>query len=134
MFRLIEEYINRSKKERQIHLRLKQECIEIGTNSIQCRALLAHHLKTTVPKGMKILCCHACNNAGCSNPNHLYWGTASENIYDAIESGARVPTRHSRVTRKLIGKKMSFINTGRKFTKEHRRNLSIAISKHKSGH
>jgi hypothetical protein len=26
------------------------------------------------------LLCHACNNAKCSNPRHLYWGTDRENI------------------------------------------------------
>ena len=79
----IYEYIKNSKTERQIHLSLFEECIEIGGNSREARLLLAHFLKTTVPKGMKIHLCHACNNSKCSNPRHLYWGTAGENMLDA---------------------------------------------------
>ena len=29
--------------------------------------------------------CHACNNGKCSNPKHLYWGTASENRMDRVK-------------------------------------------------
>jgi hypothetical protein len=82
MFILIEKYMLRTKLERQSHLDLSDLCICIGGNSIQCRLLLAHHLKTTVPKGMKTHLCHACNNGACSNPKHLYWGTARENQED----------------------------------------------------
>lgn len=82
MFTLIEEYMLRSKQDRQLHLDLDAPCICIGGNSIQCRLLLAHTLRTTVPKGMKVHLCHACNNGACSNPKHLYWGTARENQED----------------------------------------------------
>jgi len=82
MFRNIDEYILSSKNERQLHLHLEESCIELGTNSQQCRALLAHYLNTTVPKGMKIHLCHACHNGKCSNPRHLYWGTCKENQLD----------------------------------------------------
>jgi HNH endonuclease len=47
------------------------------------KGLLAHLHNTTIPSGKKIHVCHACHNAKCSNPNHLYWGTASENKIDA---------------------------------------------------
>jgi hypothetical protein len=79
----IHEYLNKSKTERQSHLNLSESCIELGTDSRQCRGLLAHYLKTMVPKGKMIHCCHACNNAKCSNPKHLYWGTIGENMKDA---------------------------------------------------
>ena len=46
------------------------------------KGLLAHIHETTIPSGKKIHVCHACHNSGCSNPNHLYWGTASENAMD----------------------------------------------------
>ena len=29
------------------------------------------------------VCCHACNNESCLNPNHLYLGTQSDNLTDA---------------------------------------------------
>jgi len=50
---------------------------------------LAERFDTTIPSGMKILVCHACHNSKCSNPNHLYWGTSSENCLDARNNGAK---------------------------------------------
>jgi hypothetical protein len=89
MFELIENYIKKSKEERTSHLDLSEPCIEIGGNSIEFRGLLAHHLKTEIPTGKKVLCAHACNNGKCSNPRHLYWGTYSENLIDAQNAGVR---------------------------------------------
>lgn len=86
---LIEEYINRPKDERQSHLVLNEPCIERGGNSSYLKGLLAHLHDTTIPDGKKIHVCHACHNAKCSNPNHLYWGTASENKMDAMANGAK---------------------------------------------
>lgn len=77
----------KSQDQRQSHLDLNQDCIEIGGDSRIFRGLLAHHLGTTIPTGHKILLCHACHNAKCSNPQHLYWGTAKENVQDNIENG-----------------------------------------------
>lgn len=83
MFIPIADYILRPKAERQAHLNLEEACVEIGGRSTNYRGLLAHHLGTTIPKGMKIHLCHACNNEKCSNPRHLYWGTAGENMDDS---------------------------------------------------
>jgi hypothetical protein len=33
------------------------------------------------------VCCHACNNVSCLNPNHLYLGDQSSNIEDAVAAG-----------------------------------------------
>jgi hypothetical protein len=89
MFEIIENYIKKSKEERMAHVVLSEPCIEIGGNSIEFRGLLAHHLKTEIPTGKKVLCAHACNNGKCSNPRHLYWGTYSENLIDAQNAGVR---------------------------------------------
>ena len=55
--------------------------------SMYLKGLLAHLRDTTIPSGHKIHVCHACNNAMCSNPNHLYWGTAQENRLDFAATG-----------------------------------------------
>jgi hypothetical protein len=99
MYKDIFNYISLLKEERQQHLDLSESCIEIGGNSRECRGVLAHFLKTTIPSGMKILLCHACNNGKCSNPKHLYWGTPKENMDDSgvrekgqAASRGRIPT------------------------------------------
>jgi hypothetical protein len=89
---LIETYITLPKTDRQAHLDLTDPCIERGGPekgglSSYCKGLMAHLLDTSIPSGHKIHICHACNNGKCSNPNHLYWGTAQENRHDRIDSG-----------------------------------------------
>ena len=89
---LIEEYILQTKVERQQHIDLNDPCVERGGPqkgglSSYCKGLMAHLLDTTIPSGHKIHVCHACNNEKCSNPKHLYWGTASENSLDRMKNG-----------------------------------------------
>jgi len=91
MFIDINEFIARSREERQSHLQLSDDCIEIGGHSSTCfKGLLAHFLGTTIPtnpvSGPRILICHACHNAKCSNPRHLYWGTDRDNWLDQVEN------------------------------------------------
>ena len=81
----IYEYIKLPKDIRQEHLDLDDYCIERGGGSTYCKGLLAHLLETTIPSGHMIHVCHACNNGKCSNPKHLYWGTASENRRDRVK-------------------------------------------------
>ena len=87
MYQDLFEYIQKPKSERQSHLDLKDPCIEIGANSKECRALLAHYIYTTIRPSKKIHLCHACNNAKCSNVKHLYWGTVAENSRDSFNAG-----------------------------------------------
>jgi hypothetical protein len=87
MFEDVNEYMKRPLVERQVHLNLDDDCIDIGGNSENFRGLLAHYLKTNMPKGIRIQLCHACGNKSCSNPVHLYWGTPKENIADSIAHG-----------------------------------------------
>ena len=86
MFIKLEEYLQKPLEERQAHLDLESECIEIGGDSRVFRGLLAHHLKTTIDFRNGYVC-HKCNNPKCSNVLHLYWGTPYENHRDQIEAG-----------------------------------------------
>jgi hypothetical protein len=84
----IDVFMLQSLEERQAHLRLSEPCIERGGNSYIFRGVLAQFHHTTFPsKKYSVACCHACNNDRCSNPRHLYWGTYSENLQDAIAAG-----------------------------------------------
>jgi hypothetical protein len=86
--KLLEVWIQTPKSERQEHLVLIDECLERGGNSTVHKGVLAQYLNTDIPQGNnRIQLCHACHNDGCSNPKHLYWGTATENHHDAVENG-----------------------------------------------
>lgn len=117
---LVETY---DKATRQKHIDLSENCIERGGNSTNHKGVLAQFLETTIPYGNKILLCHACNNAKCSNPKHLYWGSPKENVEDAIIAGT-----FYRVPKGSIGKPQS---------EETRKKISAALkgkpSNNKSG-
>lgn len=94
MFKTMYEYMQQDTLTRQMHLDLSAECMEIGGNSLQFRGLLAHHLSTFIPQKREGLLCHACHNAACSNPKHLYWGTYSENLKDSFKAGRKTPYQY----------------------------------------
>lgn len=121
----IKEYILKPKQERQSHLKLDEVCIERGGHSTHLRGLLAHLLDTTIPKGMKIHICHACHNGACGNPNHIYWGTASDNMQDAIVNG-KAPSPYHAAVRKYGKDKANEINrrSGFKRRSQHARNCA----------
>lgn len=97
----ITEYMQKSREERRAHLVLDDACIMLGGTSYQFRGLLAHHLKTTLPStGTRISVCHACNQGGCSNVQHLYWGTDRDNHLDEVSAG-RYKTFHEKIINKL---------------------------------
>ena len=37
------------------------------------------------PTGM--MACHKCDNPACVNPDHIFWGTMSDNILDSVKKG-----------------------------------------------
>lgn len=85
----LNEYISQPKATRQEHLNLDEPCVERGGNSTQHRGVLVEFLNTPF-YSRPIDLCHACHNAKCSNPRHLYWGTRKENIQDSIDNGTHV--------------------------------------------
>lgn len=137
----INEYIKLPKENRQDHLKLDDPCLERGGQSMYLKGLLAHILNTTIPSGKNIHVCHACHNAECSNPNHLYWGTPSENAQDRVANGdksvwekmvskygleeARKMQQRSSAHASKAGKG----NAGKKKSAEHRRKISEAIKR-----
>jgi hypothetical protein len=79
--------MNLPREERRKHLDLSKPCVKIGADSRCCRALLGMYLSTTCEGlGMKTgYLCHACGNEKCNNPEHLYWGSSSDNSIDKFE-------------------------------------------------
>ena len=86
--------------------------------------------------------CHACHNAKCSNPNHLYWGDTSDNIQDSKDNGTFKSIWEHQVEKlgekkaKEMLKKKGFqkgnkVNKGRhgKRTDEQKRKISEGVKR-----
>jgi hypothetical protein len=130
----IEEYILLSKEERQSHLKLDEPCLERGGQSMYLKGLLAHIHDTTIPSGKKIHVCHACHNGACSNPNHLYWGTASENALDRDEHYgvtiwdkmvAKYGLEEAKARNSRNGNTNGSGNKGKPKSEEHKRKIAL---------
>jgi len=151
-----EKYMKQPKEIRQSHLDLKDKCIERifetqyrqSGYSYYLKGLLAHILDTNIPvrkdkNGVRVVLAHACNNAKCANPKHLYWATDKENIEDSGNYYERTLKKYGKqfiidtnrkVAKKLIEREPGFFSRinnrkGKKLTEEHKKNLSVAIKK-----
>ena len=105
------------------------------------KGLLAHIHDTTIPSGKKIHVCHACHNGKCSNPNHLYWGTARENKKDADNNGGKSiwekmidkygieEAKRRQIRNKETASKNGKGNIGKTKSEEHKKKISEAIKK-----
>lgn len=131
----INEFIQRSREERRLHLSLSEPCCERGGNSTNHKGVLAQFLDTTIPSG-RILLCHACNNDKCSNPKHLYWGTDYDNIIvDGQEFGTHKNPWERRVEKygyekacamnSKVGNTHGSGNKGKPKSEEHKKNISL---------
>jgi hypothetical protein len=134
------EYMERTREERRTHLALDEPCCERGGNSTNHKGVLAEYLGTTIPSG-RILLCHACNNGGCSNPRHLYWGTDYDNIIiDGKEFGTYKTPFERRVAKygyekacamnSRVGNTFGSGNKGKPKSEEHKRKIAL---NHKGG-
>lgn len=132
------EYILLPRAERQKHINLELACLERGGNSTNHRGVLAQFLNTTIP-GHKILLSHACNNAKCSNPHHLYWATHYENTVEdgkifghfgtiwersVAKYGLEEASRRNARGNKSNG---GSANRGKPKSEEHKRKISLAL-------
>ena len=89
--------ISAPKSERQAHLDLSEPCIPFPEGT-KIRAIYAYsgdllgRFLGTKRLARPACVCHACHNADCRNPRHIYWGSYSDNVQDAIANGtAYVP-------------------------------------------
>ena len=138
--KLIIEYMQLSREERRAHLDLETACDERGIRySYNLIGLLAWTRDTTIPqKGNKIVVCHACSNAKCSNPYHLYWGTYKDNHIDSVEAGThssiyeRTMKKYGTNKHKEIlarsGRQGGIALTGIPKTDAHKKSLSDALT------
>jgi hypothetical protein len=154
MITITKEYMCQPKKVRQSHLNLKDKCIERifetqyrkSGYSYYLKGLLAHILDTNIPvrkekNGVRVLLAHACNNAKCANPKHLYWATDRDNMEDSGNAHQRDVKKNGKQSiidrnRRLAKEKppgfFSKINDrkGKPLSEAHKRNLSKATKKY----
>lgn len=84
-----------------------------------------------IPFGLDI--CHRCDNPPCVNPKHLFAGTVTDNLNDAINKGRYIPWRR-RLSQCVRGHEFTEENTYRYSDKsgDHRRCRTCDKSREKN--
>lgn len=77
--------------------------------------------------------CHACGNEACSNPEHLYWGSASDNNIDKFEHNPGLGKKIASINKqnnpdfyKELGSHSG--NAGKPKSDSHKKAISEAIT------
>ncbi len=70
--------------------------IQFFTGVNQRAARIALCLATRQSYYHDLLACHHCDNPGCCNPAHLFWGTPKDNTHDAMRKGRLTKPPQSR--------------------------------------
>lgn len=75
-------------------------CMNVGGTVVRVSRLMFEYIHGRPPKNHA---CHRCNVSACVNPNHIYDGTQSDNIKQAVADGrVKPPQKTDELTRKLI--------------------------------
>lgn len=81
-------------------------------------------LKGKIPKGAHV--CHSCDNKKCVNPDHLWLGTAKDNLVDAARKG-RMARGERQWQAKLKNEDVTQIRTNGKSSRENAEMFGISI-------
>ena len=81
-------------------------CFQLNYKMVKAHRVSWEIHKGEIPPGLKAL--HRCNNRRCINPHHLYLGTQSDNIKQAVRDGTLKPMqgeshpRHKLTTEQVL--------------------------------
>lgn len=100
-------------------------CSELAVNMVGAHRASWIISKGAVPQGMDVL--HKCDNPACVNPEHLFLGTALENVADMILKGRKnQPKGHSIGSSKLS---LDDVITIKAALKQWKYGMSTALAK-----